>query len=705
MSKIISIAAKNVKGLEIDEKLTGREIYLGPNGCGKSARLEAMIYGLHGCLPWLGKTEGSTFQLASDEFMVVNLACDDGFFFGRTIRRRVTNKRDGTKTYSYKTQLSVFPDEGERNDSEKIDRILKKVGDFPVMFDLNEFLSMSNEKKRGFIFSLSSPESHGWTQERVFEHLLGHGVDCNKSLNSEDRTVTSLWKDAKSITENMSLVASVINALMRDAKAIKKDKDAAKVEIIRMRQEITEDATQNVTEIDEKLDELFKQRQKIHEGVVRAEESRKSHSQLVARLEEVRGAKANLDSPTAVEDLEKQVLALQDEIEELDKKREESATRVKALHAEDKNLEAKKAACDRMLILVDRRAQIQELIDTIDKVGCPFLKEQCETDLTEYKKVLEKQWEDNDREIKEKYRPERDAIIVEIGKLQTKFTNERNTEKELKKKIAEFARNLKVQRTQHTDLVRANDALKAKSESLDREEASANKMLRESTPGSDVTVQKRTIEGYDHQITKLKEERKKAESVRSVMMNFENANVAAAEAEERVDDLTKVAHAFSPGGVQSIIMEDVIGPVTKTINELLKFIPSEDGTEYQVKINLFDMNGKETFEIVRPIGDHEIPYHSLSGGQQILFGTALVVALVLLANPNTKVLCIEAAELDSDNFFRLLTALQNIGKDIDNILIASCNDEVTRKLTTRGVSEDSEVMTDIGTWNVVQLGV
>ena len=32
MSKITSIAANNVKGLEIDEKLTGREIYVGPNG-------------------------------------------------------------------------------------------------------------------------------------------------------------------------------------------------------------------------------------------------------------------------------------------------------------------------------------------------------------------------------------------------------------------------------------------------------------------------------------------------------------------------------------------------------------------------------------------------------------------------------------------------------------------------------------------------
>lgn len=704
MSKIISIAAKNVKGLEIDEKLTGREIYVGPNGCGKSARLESMIYGLHGCLPWLGKTESATFQLASDEFMVVNLACDDGFFFGRTIRRRVTNKRDGTKSYSYKTQLSVFPDEGEKNDSEKIERILKKVGDFPVMFDLNEFLSMSNEKKRGFIFSLSSPESHGWTRERVFEHLLGHGVDCEKSLNSEDRTVTTLWQDNKSITGNMSTISSVINALMRDAKAVKKDKDAAKREIIRMRQEVTEDATRTVSEIDEKLDDLFKERQKIHEEVVRAEESKKGHSLLVARLEEVRAAKADLDSSRDLDDLEKEFKDLEATLDKLIQEQQDLFDTSKVLQDKHTELMAQKAACDRVLIQVDRRTQIQELIDTIDKVGCPFLKEQCETDLTEYKTVLEKQWQENDKEIKEKHRPERDAVIVEIGKVQAKATAGKDSNKAVKKKLSELQREVRSKRALLADFVRTNDSIKAKSESLDREESSVNKMLRESTPGSDVTVQKRTIEGYDHQITKLKEEKKKAESVRSVMVNFENANVAAAEAEERVEDLTKVAHAFSPGGIQSIIMEDVIGPVTSTINELLKFIPSEDGTEYQVKINLFDMNGKETFEIVRPIDDHEIPYHSLSGGQQILFGTALVVALVLLANPNTKVLCIEAAELDSDNFFRLLTALQNIGKDIDNILIASCNDEVTRKLATPVEGEDHQITAYFGEWNVVQLG-
>ncbi len=705
MSKIVSIAAKNVKGLEIDEKLTGREIYLGPNGCGKSARLESMIYGLHGCLPWLGKTEGSTFQLASDEFMVVNLACDDGFFFGRTIRRRVTNKRDGTKSYSYKTQLSVFPDEGESNDSERARRILAKIGDFPVMFDLNEFLGMSNEKKRGFIFSLSSPESHGWTKDRVFEHLLGHGVDCNQKLHSEGRTVTTLWFDGKSITDNMSAISSAVNAFMRDAKAVKKHKDAAKVEIIKMRQEISEDATRSVTEIDEKLDELFKERQKIHEEVVRAEESKKSHSLLVARLEEIRVAKANQDSPIDVSDLEKEFKDLEARLDNLLGESEELLVMAKDLQNKREELMAQKSACDRALVQVDRRTQIQELIDTIDKVGCPFLKEQCETDLTEYKKVLEKQWQENDKEIKEKYRPERDAIIVEIGKVQAKVTAGQDRNKAMKKQHADLQREVRDKRTQLFDLVRANDASKIKAESLDNEESSANKMLRESTPGSDVTVQKRTIEGYDHQIAELKEEKKKAEGVRSIMINFENANVAATEAEERVEELTKVAYAFSPSGIQSAIMEDVIGPVTSTINGLLKFIPSEDGTEYQVKVNLFDMNGKETFEIVRPVGDYEIPYHSLSGGQQILFGTALVVALVLLANPNTKVLCIEAAELDSDNFFRLLTALQNLGKDIDNILIASCNDEVTHKLVTHVKGDSTGVMADIGDWNVVQLGV
>ena len=123
-------------------------------------------------------------------------------------------------------------------------------------------------------------------------------------------------------------------------------------------------------------------------------------------------------------------------------------------------------------------------------------------------------------------------------------------------------------------------------------------------------------------------------------------------------------------------MGDVIGPMTESVNGLLAKIPSIDGTPYVAEFKLFDMNGNPTFEIVRACNDQDISYNALSGGQQVLFGTAIMTALVLMENPPVKAVCIEAAELDLRNFQNLIEALDVIGKDLDNIMIASCNDKV-----------------------------
>lgn len=682
MKKVVNLTTKNTKGIDISESLTGREIYLGPNGIGKSARLEALIIGLQGYLPWLGKTPESTFQIASDDTVSVNLSCDSGFSFGRTVRRKTTNHKDGSKSYKYQTSCSVFPDEGEGTDTEKLKRITDEVGNFSIMFDLDEFLKMSDDKKRAFIFQLSSPESHGWSKERVLEELSAF-----KTL------IEPRWDDTKTISDNISDLYAQVASEHRDARAVKKDKDAAKVEIIKMRQQLTDEATQDVIDLEAQLKELRQQKTSMTRDVSKAEQAAESHKKIMAKIENNKEAKIALSHkvPADVSLYEDHLAQQQKSLAVIQDHALQSNVRLKNILATEKKLTKQISDADIEIAQKDERNKIREIITTIDKVGCPLLGSDCSSDLAGYKVKLEARWQENDDLIIKTLRPDRDKLILELGRCSKDLSD---AQKEVKALEVSEKANLKMGRNVERKISEAkqsNRDTETTQTALDREESNLKDLLRDSPAAIDTTVAKRTLEAMDNQIDGLEKEKKKAEEVKNIMLNFENANVAAEEAKEKVEQLDKLYKALGPTGIQSSIMNDVIGPISKTVNKLLAYIPAEGGGKYSIKINLLDMNGKETFEIIRPTANGDIPYNSLSGGQQILFGTALVTALILLENPPVKALCIEAAELDSGSFFRLIDALDNIGKDIDNIMIASCSDDVMAKSS------------NIKNWNCVHL--
>ncbi len=190
------------------------------------------------------------------------------------------------------------------------------------------------------------------------------------------------------------------------------------------------------------------------------------------------------------------------------------------------------------------------------------------------------------------------------------------------------------------------------------------------------------------QIGELEASEQKALQAQEIMRNFDAANVAAEEAEEEVEHYTEAVRLFGAKGIQAEIMGDVIGPITKLVNGLLSHL---DG-DHEIEFRLEDMNGKEVFQLLNGAG---IPYRSLSGGQRILYLAALVVALIMLDDPNVKGLCIEAAELDRENFMNLIKALDDIGTGIDNIMIATCNDGVSALLSGRPDLAEG--------WNIVKM--
>lgn len=75
---INNITFKNVKGTTRNEALAPFTIITGDNFSGKTAFANAIVLGLLGYVPELGKTNGATFQIASDSKMEVGLTTDKG---------------------------------------------------------------------------------------------------------------------------------------------------------------------------------------------------------------------------------------------------------------------------------------------------------------------------------------------------------------------------------------------------------------------------------------------------------------------------------------------------------------------------------------------------------------------------------------------------------------------------------------------------
>ncbi len=141
-------------------------------------------------------------------------------------------------------------------------------------------------------------------------------------------------------------------------------------------------------------------------------------------------------------------------------------------------------------------------------------------------------------------------------------------------------------------------------------------------------------------------------------------------AEEAVSLKTELASAVrrvqaSFKGIEAEVMRDALAPVIDTVGSLLSMIEPDWSLEVEAGVGI-DL-------LARTGPGRVIPLGSLSGGEGVVFAAALAVAVVRLINPAMKLLMLEAAEVDSERLPALLTALDEMGSDMDSILVATCH--------------------------------
>ncbi len=135
----------------------------GPNGSGKTAIIQAVRLSLLGYDPETGKQLNQTRKLIAPNVAEaeIGLSFDSGF----GIRRRFGEKSD----------TQVLPPRGEKNGRECQERINEETGGLVVSLDLGEFLDLSDEKRRGWLFEHLPRDAAELTWETFAEWTDGEG--------------------------------------------------------------------------------------------------------------------------------------------------------------------------------------------------------------------------------------------------------------------------------------------------------------------------------------------------------------------------------------------------------------------------------------------------------------------------------------------------------------------------------------------------
>lgn len=121
--------------------------------------------------------------------------------------------------------------------------------------------------------------------------------------------------------------------------------------------------------------------------------------------------------------------------------------------------------------------------------------------------------------------------------------------------------------------------------------------------------------------------------------------------------------------MREAIMEQLVRPVVSRMQRFLDVaMPGR-----RAFCDLTNALNRDDFALGWKAADSvKIKLQTMSGGERVIFCAALGYALVTLADPPLKLLLIEAAEVDADNFRSLIDGCESIAGEMSNVMVATC---------------------------------
>jgi len=630
---ITKISGFNFKGKTFNQSVGQKVIFCGERGAGKTSLFQAVTLSMLGHVPHGDKPMKrpiDSMRFASGGFMNVGLEFDSGFSIGRQYKFKGKNAT---------VETTCLPLGGEQDPET---RIAKEVGSFPLMFNAGEFLSLSSNQQKKFIFGLCEVNPK-WKREDI--------------LSGVEEDISSSWKDDMGIQEGLDAVIARIRSEISFSEKRKRSLIATCQRLAESRMNCDRTGNMSIAELKSERESLGKELIDIEvqlardEERIRAYEKREQEESFL--LKSIETAEKNVKNLNA--EL-KSLMIEKEAIEALAKAADHGVNHPKedidGIKSRIRELEA--------LIRVDEK-RLDEL-ETIKGGHCPFNEEVvCQVDHTVAKENLIDNIGRQHVELKElnqdlrtmttesdKYKSHQaDLIAISriagmIGEKEKAIETAESSIADTKEKLAALKKEAEEDMEKHGGIVTSEDLVSQK-------------------------------DGVKMRIQSIDSEIEKAEQQKSLEMEYQNAQTEKLKLEDHLLQLRATETRIGPKGVLGEIIKESLDPLYDTANELLQQIRQD----YKFAILTSDHKGNETFDLGWQWPDGSfVPFESLSGGETAIFTAALMAALIKLRNPKTKILMVDEAQnigSDSDtNVF--LRGIGMFDSFLDNILVATNRD-------------------------------
>ena len=655
---INSIYLKNIRNIygEATQELTGMDIFVGRNGMGKSTRLDAVPLTILGYLPQAGKSLETVFRDANSDEMTIGLNTEDF----RTVRK-FRRKDNGLTQEITINELPVAKEIGA-------EAIRKTFGDDIFVFDLNDFLNLSDDKRKDFLFNLSlggnTENPKLIVLEQVFRNYFtagevdgllkfkynlksfaefnpeqlteaietlcaGTGEEQRQSLRNIVDFIMS--KDVAGTREYLYNILSQANDDLKLQRKIIRDSESVNREIRRMQQDIELNDT-----LPALLDEQVRLNQAITDLAVKTAENEKNkkvianHQDKIIRIARNLAKLAEFDHPKTNAEIAKLEGYMQTAEAYKQKLDELKPLRTVAFRA-----------------ISDLNYALKEIQQIGTKKFC-VLSDQvpCDTDMKLARENINLLIKEKEIDLEKL-----DSQIVEIqSHLAEQFGATWDPVERLVKNFEKDIADIKQSIRNNEDSVKFYDNERLE---LEKTDLSAFNVVDDQT----YIVEMAGLKNRNGVVADLIE---KQQAWKQKLLTMQAANISATKAESEIT-IDKLVIDSTRQVINRELEKQTI-PLAEVVNKLLAQI----NPEYHFSIYLDD---KDKLTFGWPKENGFIPFEGLSSGQKVLFSVALITALIIRKNPPMKILCLKAAEVDLDGFELLLSGLKMLKENLDNILV------------------------------------
>jgi len=694
--KINSISFSGLKGQTGDLALNGLDVFVGPNGSGKTTRLLSAVIGLLGYDPdpSRGSKPASTLELAGEDAITINVSLDGGTSFTRQFFRN----KSGACTH----KRFVFG-EPELGNTEAEDRIQSMVGHFPMMFNPQSFLAMTPDARREVLRPFLPDDGRDpWMDVAVeaYRQALGAGAvgailehafnadsfdtldvdaagaffeSCKDAIAKSDprlanrtkKALDDLSSDVRGETPDVYMARAImwIKDRTKTARAAQKNAEAATRGLTGQKADAHQ-AAAGLAQLQAEVAAMDGANLQAERNLAVAIEAERAIRQREDRIGVVRLQRKKLANGVDIGAMKKKVESLSADVDAA------KNTHAGTTHALSSSTDSEDQASAQ--ITISTLLATKELItakdhalhhenSSADTQRCP----KCGHEFTpgasvkDEKAALAAELQVVYSDLDAAQRAERYAAsALAFGKRCLENAETGLSEAEAKLASAKHA----------MEIAEANEASRGERLAETGEEILDLQRQNQAAACVDISIMQAEITGITASLNKKRDLLQAAHHAQGILEQIERSVLAGIDADVDVSVAKTLASAIA--AVRNAKTDGLVDKITKRANELLFAI----NPDLKMGVILEGPGGKQIFDLTLTQNGVERPLSTLSGGETVLVASvALATTLIDLASPPCRLLAIEAAELDGANLAALLNgarAMQSAGY-LDNVLVAS----------------------------------